>query len=70
MLSGTRHTQMNIPVNPYDLPSTLAINPNGKPILVARSATQAKAGEQLYRAADGPSHARSPSAWTRRRVRT
>jgi hypothetical protein len=33
---------------PEDLPSILAINPNGKPILVAAVGYQAKAGEQLY----------------------
>ena len=48
MLSGTRHTQINVPVNTSDVPSTLAINPNGKPIVAAAVGYQAKAGEQLY----------------------
>ena len=48
MLSGTRHTQINVPVKTSDVPSTLAINPNGKPIVAAAVGYQAKAGEQLY----------------------
>jgi hypothetical protein len=70
MLSGTRHTQINVPVNPYDLPSTLAINSNGKPILVAAVGYQAKAGGQLYWRSRRGLHVCSPSALTRCRVRT
>jgi hypothetical protein len=60
MLSGTRHTHINVPVNPYDRPSTLAINPNGKPILVAAVGYQTKAGEQLYWGSQRASHVDHP----------
>jgi hypothetical protein len=70
MLSGTRHTQINVPVNPYNLPSTLAISRNGKPILVAAVGYQAKGGEQLYWGSRRGLSRWSPSALTRCRVRT